>query len=119
VTSLGADIWVDYKENDPGAIIREYTSNSLTRAWDTISIDSSAQICANALTSHSSMSPVYGSLLPVKFPRADVRVVTTVMYTAFGRDFQFGPTFMPASQKDYDFGKRFFGLTEKLLEEVS
>lgn len=118
VTSLGADHWVDYKEKNAGARVREYTKNSLTRAWDTISLESSAEICSNALTSDASKSPRYGSLLPVPFPRGDVTQVTTVMHTAFGRDFQFGSTFMPASQEDYYFAKVFSSITEKLLEQV-
>jgi hypothetical protein len=41
------------------------------------------------------------------------------MCTVFGRDFKFGPVDMPASQEDFDFGKTFFGLTERLLAQVS
>jgi hypothetical protein len=41
------------------------------------------------------------------------------MYTVFGRDFKFGPVYMPASQEDFDFGKTFFSLTKQLLAQVS
>ncbi|KAH8657340.1 chaperonin 10-like protein [Ilyonectria robusta] len=117
VKSLGAEFVVDYNDADAGAQIRNFTNNELKYAWDTVSIEGSAQICADALSTSSSMAPVYGSLLPVKSPRGDVEAVSTVMHTVFGKDFKFGPLDMPASQEDFDFGKMFFQLTEELLAQ--
>lgn len=88
-------------------------------AWDTISIEESARTCAESLTTTSSLRPVYGTLLPVKSPRPDVRTVSTVMYTVFGKDFKFGHQHIAASREDYEFGKSFFRLTEELLSQVS
>ncbi|RBR11928.1 hypothetical protein FVER53590_14123 [Fusarium verticillioides] len=115
--SLGAHFVVDYKDPDAGRKIREYTKNKLRLAWDTISIPDSARICAGALTSTSSESPVYGSLLPTKSPRADVTSIATVFHTTFGRTFDFGGQHMPASKEDYEFGKSFYGLAEQLIAQ--
>ncbi|KAJ4248452.1 hypothetical protein NW762_012789 [Fusarium torreyae] len=112
---LGAEFAVDYMDPKAGAIVREYTNDKLKYAWDTISIQSSALICAESLTSDSSLEPVYGNLLPVKSPREDVKSVTTVMHTIFGREFQFGPQHMPASKADFEFGRTFYELTEQLV----
>ncbi|KAF5601169.1 zinc-binding oxidoreductase [Fusarium pseudocircinatum] len=113
--SLGAHFVVDYKDPDAGRKIREYTNNKLRLAWNTISIPDSARICAEALTSSSSASLVYGSLLPTKNPRTDVTSIATVFHTTFGRAFNFGGQHMPASKDDYEFGKSFYGLAEQLI----
>ncbi|KAF5989880.1 protein TOXD [Fusarium bulbicola] len=115
--SLGAHFVVDYKDPDAGRKIREYTNNKLRLAWDTISIPDSARICAEALSSSSSETPVYGSLLPTKNPRADVTSIATVFQTMFGRAFNFGGQHMPASKDDYEFGKSFYGLAEQLIAQ--
>jgi hypothetical protein len=41
------------------------------------------------------------------------------MYTVFGKAFKFGDRKLPASHDDFEFGRTFFNLTEKLLAEVS
>lgn len=52
-------------------------------------------------------------------PREDVEARTTLGYTIFGEGFTkaFGPGHFPASQEDYEFGKKFWKLSEKLLAE--
>ncbi|KAJ4322138.1 hypothetical protein N0V84_004973 [Fusarium piperis] len=115
VKSLGADIVVDYSDEAAGSKIRDCTNNLLEYAWDTISIEQSAQICAQALTTSTALKPVYGTLLPVSSPRSDVRTVSTVMYTVFGKAFKFGPQDMAASKEDHEFGKLFFRITEQML----
>lgn len=116
--SLGADFAFDYTQPDVGARIREQTANQLKYAWDTISTESSARICADALSTSSALGLRYGNLLPVQCPRKDVRTTTTVMYTVFGRDFRWGGNFVPASKEDYEFGRMFYGLAEKLMASV-
>lgn len=108
----------DYNEVNVGGRIREETDNKIRHAWDTVSIESSARICADALTDCSSLAPVYGTLLPVKSPRSDVSSVATVLHTVYGRAFQFGDQHMPASVEDFNFAKQFYRLTEGLVELV-
>ncbi|KAM0187499.1 hypothetical protein ACHAPI_011134 [Fusarium lateritium] len=117
VKSIGADFVIDYHDEDAGAQIRELTGNKLEHAWDTVSIEKSARICADALTTLPGLNPVYGTVLPVKSPRADVSTISTVMYTTFGKDFEFGPVHMPASKEDYEFGVQFFNLVESLVAQ--
>ncbi|EFX01768.1 zinc-binding oxidoreductase [Grosmannia clavigera kw1407] len=112
---LGADFAVDYHDADAGAQIREYTNNNLFHAWDTVSVPQSAQICADALSTQKHQTPIYGTVLPIGSPRADVETVSTVMYTVFGKEFKFGPVVVPASKEDLEFGKTFSALTEALV----
>jgi NADPH:quinone reductase-like Zn-dependent oxidoreductase len=116
VKSLGADKWFDYNEPNVGAQIRDYTQNKLKYAWDTVSEEGSAKICAEALTSESGAK--YGSILSVKSPREDVQSTNTLMYTVFGEEFSFGKgSKFPAIPEDFEYTKKFIELTEKLLAE--
>ncbi|PCH01844.1 Polyketide synthase, enoylreductase [Penicillium occitanis (nom. inval.)] len=116
VKSLGADKWFDYNEPNVGAQIREYTQNKLKYAWDTVSEEGSAKICAEALSSEAGAK--YGSILSVKSPREDVESVNTLMYTVFGEEFKFGKgSEFPAIPEDFEYTKKFIELTEKLLAE--
>jgi NADPH:quinone reductase-like Zn-dependent oxidoreductase len=110
VKALGADQVFDYKDPDCGKKIREATNDSLKLAFDTISEKGSSEVCCAAISSKGGLCT---SLLPVKnFPRADVRNGHTLAYTAFGEKFseQF-----PANQNDFDFGVRFWRLSEDLF----
>jgi NADPH:quinone reductase-like Zn-dependent oxidoreductase len=103
----------NYSDPDCGAQIRKFTSNKLKYAFDTISLEDSAKICAEALSSESGGR--YGALLTVDFPRKDVENTTTLMYTIFDEDFKFLNMTLPRSTEDFEFAKSFFELTEKLL----
>lgn len=59
----------------------------------------------------------YGSILPVKFPKEGVEVTMTFMYTIFNEPFTKAGRDTPAIQEDFDFAKKFFDITEKLLAE--
>ena len=115
--SVGADAVFDY--NDPSAAeeIRKRTDNKLKYAFDTISVEQSAAICAAALSSASGCT--YSSLIPAKLPRQDIENKYTLVYTIANEYFrmgQQGPEF-PAEQQDFDFAKKFGGIAEKLLAE--
>ncbi|KAF2432067.1 zinc-binding oxidoreductase alcohol dehydrogenase [Tothia fuscella] len=116
VKSLGATEVFDYKKEGVGAEIRKYTDNKLKYSWDTISISQSAQICADALSSDSGVCK-YGTILPIKSPREDVKSAGTMMYTIFGEKFQKGGRVWEASQEDFEFAKKFYGITESLLRD--
>ena len=115
--SIGADAVFDY--NDPSAAeqIRHYTNNNLKYAFDTISLEQSAAICAAALSSASGCT--YSSLLKVKLPRDDIENKYTLVYTVANEYFrmgQEGPEF-PAKREDFEFAKKFGDIAEKLLAE--
>lgn len=117
VKSLGADEVFDYSDKDCGAKIREYTSNKLQYAWDTITIPASMQICADALTTEAGAH--YGCLGQPEVPRGDVEVTFTVAYMALGDGFtKAGMTFEAKDlQEHYDFAVQWSGIFEKLLIE--
>ncbi|EMC98222.1 hypothetical protein BAUCODRAFT_66865 [Baudoinia panamericana UAMH 10762] len=114
--SLGADAVYDYRDPDCGKQINKDTKDSLKLIWDTVSVPESAQICAEAMSSDTSGAR-YGSILPVKYPTEGVEVVSTLMYTIFDAPFKkFGMDFPPVPE-DFEFAKKFFDITEKLLAE--
>ncbi|KAK9489712.1 chaperonin 10-like protein [Lipomyces doorenjongii] len=110
--SLGADAVFDYKDPKSVANIREYTNNNLIYAWDTISSESSAKFCADAL---SSTGGKYAALLDIKAPRDDIDSCWTIAYTVFGEPFLWPPASIPAVTEDYEFGKKWTDIVSKLL----
>ncbi|KAI0823567.1 GroES-like protein [Trametes gibbosa] len=101
VKSLGADVVFDYRDPDVVAKIKKETGDSITAAFDTISLKDSQRISAEVL------SPAGGKIVLVLAPvpdatnRKDVEFIPTLIYTALGRAFQFGPTQQfPVSPED-------------------
>lgn len=115
VKSLGAEEVFDYSSPSCGQDINKLTNNELKLCWDTISLESSATICAAALG--SGPGGKYGTILPVKPPRDDLKVTNTFMYTIFGEGFKKGPNEMAASKEDFEYAKMFMDMTEKLFAE--
>jgi len=92
VKKLGATEAFDYKDPEVSKKINEYTNNKLKYAWDTIGLDSSAKICAEALSTEPGTR--YGSILSAKPPRDDIKFTSTLLYTGAGEDFEkFGQKF--------------------------
>ncbi|KAK5716302.1 hypothetical protein LTR17_016491 [Elasticomyces elasticus] len=116
VKSIGADAIYDYRDPECGKKINKDTNDELKLAWDCIALDSAAKICAEALSSDPSGAK-YGSILGVKFPREGVETKATFMYTIFNEPFTKGGKEFPAVPEDFEFAKKFFGITEKLLAE--
>lgn len=113
--SLGADAVFDYNDPTCAEQIKKFTDNKLKYAMDCISIESSAAICADALS--SSPGSIYTTLLPIKSPRSDVESKNTLAYSLFGEEVLFGDRNVPASKEDFEFGKMFWALATKLLGE--
>lgn len=82
---------------------------------DTIATASSAQICADAITSSSNLG-TYIELMGIEPPRADVRHIFFLAYTVWGEDFEIEGEVWPAVPEDFELMKKFAVLTEKLLE---
>lgn len=106
----------DYKDPECAKKINKDTNDSLKYAWDTISLDGSAKICAEALSSDPSGAR-YGSILPVKLPREGVETKGTFMYTIFNDPFEKAGKTTPAVPEDFEYAKKVFGVAEKLLAE--
>ncbi|KAL4888151.1 chaperonin 10-like protein [Aspergillus ambiguus] len=112
VKRLGADVVCDYK--DPGAAshIRSLTGDQLQIVFDTISIESSAQFCAEAISTEGGS---YTSLLPVSAPRSDVQSSVVLGYTAFGAPFEFASQSFAAVPEDKAFAAWWLPLVAEML----
>lgn len=65
-----------------------------------------------------SEKPRYGAILPVEFPRDDVKTSFTIGYSVIGEPFTFfGTMKVEARPKDFKFGKKWWSLSERLLSE--
>jgi len=117
VKSLGADAAYNYREADIGKKINHDTNDSLKLIWDTIALKDSAAICADALSSDPTGAR-YGTILPVKLPgREGVETTFTFLYTVFGEAFTKNKRDNPAVPEDFEFGRKWFAIVEKLLAE--
>lgn len=119
VKSLGADHVFDYSSPSCAADIREASNNKLYYAWDTISEEKTAKVCADALSTDplNGQTLRYGSILNVKCPRDDVTSTFTLGYTSLGEAFQkFGKKF-EANPDDLAFSSKFSAVSQKLIEE--
>ncbi|KAK9312194.1 chaperonin 10-like protein [Lipomyces starkeyi] len=112
VKSLGAVAAFDYKDPESVAKIRKYTSDNLKLAWDTISLESSANFCADVL---SLTGGKYACLQDVKAPRDDIETIMTLAYTVFGEPFEFSPDTIPAIPERFEFAKNWVKAVEPLL----
>ncbi|KAH8702682.1 chaperonin 10-like protein [Phaeosphaeriaceae sp. PMI808] len=112
VKGIGADTVFDYK--DPGSAneIRRLTGDKLKIVFDTISIESSAKFCAEAISTEGG---AYTCLLPIAVPRSDVKAELVLAYTAFGEAFELGPHSFAAVPEDQAFSARWWLLAEKFL----
>ncbi|KAL4738898.1 chaperonin 10-like protein [Aspergillus similis] len=114
VKSLGADEVFSYKDADAAAKIRAYTNDSLALVLDTISTESSAKFCDEAI---STRGGDYTALLKIGIERENVRDRWTLAYTAVGEEFTFGEQPWPAKPEDREFAEQFASIAEKLLAE--
>lgn len=116
VKELGANEVFDYKDPDCAAKIREATKDGLKYVFDCVSEGGSMEICANAISSDGKGAR-YNALLPVEFPRKDVETGFTIGYSVNGEEFTFFGNNVPKKPGDFDFGKKWWSLSEKLLNE--
>ncbi|KAL2267837.1 hypothetical protein VTJ83DRAFT_5114 [Remersonia thermophila] len=120
--SLGADGVFDYREPDVAEQIRAWSADAdglLTLAWDCISLEPSARICAAALS--RTRPSLYRALLPVddkvvKEVNGKADTAATLAYTMFGEPVDIGIQ-KPVVPEDYEFGKKFWELSRGLLAE--
>ncbi|KAH7074142.1 oxidoreductase-like protein [Paraphoma chrysanthemicola] len=110
VRKLGADQVFDYKDPEVGAKIRKATNDKLKLVYDCIAEGNSFNIDAAALSSNG--GHVSALLPPKDFPREDVKANWRFAYTALGEQYS---DKVPAKQEDYDFGAKFWKLSEELI----
>ncbi|KAI0665297.1 GroES-like protein [Cubamyces menziesii] len=92
VKSLGADAVFDYKDPDVVTKIKQATGDSITKALDAISLKDSQRITAEALAPSGGKVVLVLQPIPDATSRKDVEFFPTLIYTALGRAFDFGPS---------------------------
>ncbi|KAF3760258.1 putative zinc-binding oxidoreductase ToxD [Cryphonectria parasitica EP155] len=112
VKGLGADLVFDYKDPDVGQKIRQATSSRITKVLDTVSVESSAAICAEAFGPDGG---VYCNLLGVDCPRVDdVKSVFFLGYDMGGDTYKFEGETYEARPEAFEFARRWLETAEKL-----
>ena len=117
VKSLGAHAVFYYADADCTEKIREYTRDSLTLALDCISSAESAKICSEAISTSAKDGVVSYLLTGTKHDRVDVQAKFTLGYTVVGEDCRFAGVELPAKPEDFEFGKQFWELSERLFAQ--
>ena len=106
VKALGATEAFDYKDESCGQKIREYTNDSITKVFDTISEGSSVPICSAAM---SSSGGVVSTTLPWPEERErkeDVEARMLFTLGIFGVPTGYGEQIIPPNMEDYEYAKR-------------
>ncbi|KAK5048622.1 hypothetical protein LTR84_005713 [Exophiala bonariae] len=108
--SLGA---VTFDYNDPECVekIKKHTNNKLRYAWDTISTDRTAKLCADVLIPGGS----YGAILKIEAPRPDLKFTRSLGYTAMGEPVEKPNVSLPAQPKHLEFMGKWVQAVEELL----
>ncbi|KAF7950817.1 uncharacterized protein EAE97_002369 [Botrytis byssoidea] len=112
--SLGADHVLDYHDPNCGAEIRSLTQNKLHHVFDTIATQSSAQICADALS--TSGENIYVNFMGIEMPRDNVKNIFFLGYSVTGEEYEIEGEVWAVAPEDFELGKRAFVLLEILLE---
>ncbi|GKZ38756.1 hypothetical protein AbraIFM66950_011219 [Aspergillus brasiliensis] len=110
---LGADAVFDYHDPHVGERIREVTDDTLELAFDTISTNQTAAICAAAL---SSSGGCYNALLDVRCPRGDVDTHVSMAYDMIGEPYLMGGKEVQARTESFSFGAQWANTVEALLQ---
>lgn len=117
VKALGATEAFDYKDPSCGQKIQEYTNDSLSKIFDTISEGSSVAICSAAMSSK-------GGVVSTTLPWPDERdrkdeVEARMIFTLglFGVPVGYGEQVIPANVDDYEYARELYAVAEKLLHD--
>lgn len=114
VKKMGADHVCDYKDPNAAAEIRKMTDNNLKLAFDTVSVESSAKFCGDALSTDGGH---YNNILQSTVHRKNVQSQSTLAYTTIGEAFDFGDIQIPAKPEDKEFAEKFLPVAARLLAE--
>lgn len=97
-----------------GEQIHEATGGKLTEIFDTVAVEMSAQICADAFGEDGG---IYCNLLGIDCPRKDVTSIFFLGYSLSGESYIFEGDHYKAQPEDFEFGARFYRVAEKLWHE--
>ncbi|KAH8705822.1 putative zinc-binding oxidoreductase ToxD [Talaromyces proteolyticus] len=111
---LGADLVFDYHVPKVGEKIRAATDDKLKIVFDTVNVESSAAICADAIGPDGGR---YCNLLGLDCPRSDVQSTFFLGYSVSGESYIFEGEKYDARPQDFDFASKFMRIAEKLWDE--
>lgn len=94
-----------------GARIRDATEGKLNLVFDTVTLESTAKICADAIGAEGG---VYCNLLGVDCPRQDVRSEFFLVYSQSGEQFIFEGEHYEAQPEHFVFASGFAEVAERL-----
>ncbi|KAK5695785.1 hypothetical protein LTR97_008205 [Elasticomyces elasticus] len=97
-----------------GKRIRQDTNGKITKVFDTVGLDSSAAICADAI---GPSGGTHCTLLPVETFRKDVESIFFLGYDITGESYKFEGESYPAKPELFEWTKKFTTLAEKLWAE--
>ncbi|KAK5110623.1 hypothetical protein LTR62_005662 [Meristemomyces frigidus] len=101
-------------EPNIGTQIRKDTGNALNKVLDTVSVESTAAICALAFGDKGGL---YCNLLGAECIRSDVKSEFFLGYSMSGEEYIFEGDTYPAQSEDRKFGLRWMEVAEKLWAE--
>lgn len=136
VKDLGADLILDYvstqlmvsstaqssysinsllqKSSDVGSTIREATNSTIDKIFDTVSVESSAKICAEAFGPRGG---TYCNLLGIDCPRDDAESIFFLGYDMSGELYKYEGEIYPAKLETFQFARKWYTVAEKLWAE--
>ncbi|KAK3653409.1 hypothetical protein LTR56_004613 [Elasticomyces elasticus] len=97
-----------------GKQIRQDTDGKITKVFDTVGMDTSAAICADAIGASGGM---HCTLLPVETSREEVESIFFLGYDITGESYKFEGESYPAKPELFEWTKKFTTLAEKLWAE--
>ncbi|KAI0636514.1 GroES-like protein [Trametes polyzona] len=118
VKSLGADAVFDYRDPDVVMKIKDVTGDSIRSVLDAISSKDSQRLSAEVLAPGGGKVVLVQTPVPDATDRKDARIIPTIIYTALGRAFDFGPgKHMPVSDEDRDHMVEFLKKVPQLVKD--
>ncbi|KAF9465716.1 chaperonin 10-like protein [Collybia nuda] len=110
---LGADAVFDYRDPEVSNKIRQFSGDKLAHAVDCIATGDTPALVS---TSFGSDGGYVALVMPGDIPRTDVKGEFSLVYTLFGKAFDF-PMPYPAYPKHFELGKKFGIILNSLLRD--
>lgn len=125
IRSLGADAVFDYKSPTCAQDIESWVEGKgrkLRKAWDCVSLDSSAEICAKALADDEEGGTwaglsIVGEEKLLEWNKNIKGPLVTLGYDAFGEEYDFGLVAREVKPGELEHARKFWDLAQGLLED--
>ncbi|TEY50624.1 hypothetical protein BOTCAL_0275g00130 [Botryotinia calthae] len=104
-----------YERGSTTGTLASQFAKILHHIFDTIATQSTAQICADALS--TSGDNLYVNLIGIEILRDDVRNTFFLGYPVTGEEYEIKGEVWPAVPEDFELGKRAFVLLERIVKE--